>query len=130
MIFLAIQSLILLLLSFQVKAQGGAVPKNVSQIRYGRVNVNDIIAYDLNEIFGSKKREEKQSDNDKYFEVNNRASRVISSDPFTIREFKEDCTAFNRGHSTGDYAMFTMICENNKFYEISVNRGLDGKGDY
>jgi hypothetical protein len=92
------------------------------------VNVKDRIAYDLNDIFGSKKREERGTD--KYFMVNNKASRVISSDPFTIREFKEDCTHFNKGHHNTELAMFTVICEKNKFFEIAVQKGTDGKGSY
>ena len=90
--------------------------------------MNDIIAYDLNVIFGSKKREEQQDKNDKYFGVNNKASRVISGDPFTIREFKEDCTSFNNGHYNTDYHMFTMICEKNKFYEIQVSKAIGATG--
>jgi len=62
--------------------------------------------------------------------VNNKASRVISSDPFTIREFKENCTHFNKGHHNTDTAMFTIICEKNKFFEIAVSKGTDGKGSY
>lgn len=127
MILFILQTLIIVLLSIQVKSQGGAVPKNVSQIKYGRVNVKDRIAYDLNDIFGAKKREERGTD--KYFMVNNKAARVISSDPFTIREFKEDCTHFNKGHHTDQEEMFTVICEKNKFYEITVSKGAQKTGE-
>lgn len=55
--------------------------------------------------------------------VNNKASRVVSSDPFTIREFKEDCTFFNKGHHNTDTEMFTVICEKDQLYEIAVSKG-------
>lgn len=113
-----VQLLAVLFLGAQVKAQGGAVPKNVSQIRYGRVNVKDRIAYDLDNIFGSKKGEWF----DKYFQVNNKASRVITNDPFTIREFREDCNFFNRGHEYPEVKTFTMICDKNKLFEVAVNK--------
>ena len=80
--------------------------------------MRDRIAYDLDNIFGSKKGEWF----DKYFQVNNKASRVITNDPFTIREFQEDCNYFNRGHEYSEVKTFTMICDKNKLFEVAVNK--------
>jgi len=47
---------------------------------------------------------------------------VITNDPFTIREFREDCNYFNRGHEYSEIKTFTMICDKNKLFEVAVNK--------
>ena len=98
-----------------IKTQGRDVPDNVTQIRYGRINVEDQIAYDLNEVFRSNKKDVKE------FKVNNLASRITSSDPFVIIEFVPKCTHLNRAHKTSTTHAFSAICNYNAVWEIQTN---------
>lgn len=97
-----------------IKAQGGAVPDNVTQIRYGRINVHDQISYDLNEIFRSAKRDKKE------FKLNNKASRITSSDPFMIMEFQANCTNLNRAYRGQGIYSFSAICAQNELHEVKT----------
>lgn len=95
-----------------IKSQGGAVPDNVTQVRYGRVNVNDQISYDLNDIFQSARSDQKE------FKLNNKASRITSSDPFIIMEFQANCTNLNKAYRGDGVHAFSAICASNEFHEV------------
>ena len=87
-------------------------PKQIPELKYGKLTHGDQIAYDLNELFRANPLEEKE------FSVNMAASIIVNSKPFKIQEFVSSCKYANKGFKNGNLETFSAICGGNTLYEI------------
>ena len=105
----------------QVKTQGRSIPANVTQKKFGSINVRDHIAEDLNTLFGSKVTDKK------LFQVNNEAAQITSSNAFSVMEFMSGCKVINRGYRESKADHLVAVCNEDQVYELFVDLTVTGK---
>jgi len=88
----------------------------VQFINTGEVGPNDILSYNLDDLFNSN-----SMDQGKEYIIKGKEARVVSSNYFSIIEFVDNCIRYNSAHESKECDMFTAICNQNELYEVCID---------